>query len=184
MAVSSVGIKKIVYDDCSKISADLTAATAKTIIQAAIKAGNLVKNVHGDTWNIDESEASVTGYKNALTGKKYRYSTEPGEVTPSFSIGQYDWETKKAFMGGELVGSDGWKRALDTQNIQKALFCLTEDDVWFIFPKCRIVARESNTDQAIAIAVKALVMEPEDAKVSSEYNFEESKVQALAPAAM
>ncbi len=66
-------------------------------------------------------------------------------------------------MGGEVIkkggaGTDkddivGWKRATDKVVIKKALFCLTEDDVWFIFPNCQIVAREANTDKAIAIAL-------------------------------
>ena len=90
---------------------------------------------------------------------------------------------KKAFMGGDVIQATskdvGWKRALDKVIINKALFCLTDDDVWFIFPKCRIVSREANTDKAIAIAVKGLVQEPGIEGVSSEYNYEEGQIKAL-----
>lgn len=55
----------------------------------------------------------------------------------------------------------GWKRALDKVIVNKALFCLTDDDVWFIFPKCRIISREANTDKAIAIAVRGMVQNRE-----------------------
>ena len=76
--ISAVGIKKIFYADISVISNDLTAAIASTIIKAAKTAKNEVLNVHGETWNIEESEASVTPYKNQLTGQAYRYDTTQG----------------------------------------------------------------------------------------------------------
>lgn len=187
--ISSVGIKRILYADTSVVTKDITADVAKTLIKAAITAKTEVMNVHGETWSIEESEASVNGHKNQLNGQTYRYDTTPGEVTPAFSIGQYDYTTKAALMGGEAIkkggsGADkdnivGWKRATDKVVINKALFCLTEDDVWFIYPNCQIVAREANTDKAIAIAVKGLVQTPKVAGVSSEYNFDEAEVKAL-----
>ena len=63
--------------------------------------------------------------------------------------------------------------------INKALFCLTDDNVWFIFPNAQIVARVSNTDKAIAIAVRGLVQTPTVEGVASEYNYGEDVVQAL-----
>ena len=187
--ISAVGIKRILYADTSVVTKDITADVAKTLIKAAITAKAEVMNVHGETWNIEESEASVSGHKNQLNGQTYRYDTTPGEVTPAFSIGQYDYTTKAALMGGEAIkkggsGADkdnivGWKRSTEKVVINKALFCLTEDDVWFIYPNCQIVARESNTDKAIAIAVKGLVQTPKVAGVSSEYNFDEAEVRAL-----
>lgn len=187
--ISSVGIKRILYADTSVVTKDIVADVAKTLIKAAITAKTEVMNVHGETWSIEESEASVNGYKNQLNGQTYRYDTTPGEVTPTFSIGQYDYATKAALMGGEAIkkggsGADkdnivGWKRSTEKVVINKALFCLTEDDVWFIYPNCQIVAREANTDKAIAIAVKGLVQAPKVAGVSSEYNFDEAEVKAL-----
>lgn len=187
--ISSVGIKRIIYADTSVVNKDITADFAKTIIKAAITAKTEVTNVHGETWSIEESEASVSPYKNQLNGQAYRYDTTPGELTPQFSIGQYDYTTKAALMGGEIIkkggsGADkdnpvGWKRAVDKVVINKALFCLTEDNVWFIFPNCQIVTREANTDKAIALAVKGLVQTPQVAGVSSEYNFDEAEVKAL-----
>lgn len=187
--ISAVGIKRILYADTSVVTKDITADVAKTLINAAITAKAEVMNVHGETWNIEESEASVNGHKNQLNGQTYRYDTTPGEVTPAFSIGQYDYATKAALMGGEAIkkggsGADkdnivGWKRSTEKVVINKALFCLTEDDVWFIYPNCQIVAREANTDKAIAIAVKGLVQTPKVAGVSAEYNFDEAEVKAL-----
>lgn len=51
------------FADISKITADITPEIAKTLIQAAITAKDEVLNVHGETWQIEETEASVTGYK-------------------------------------------------------------------------------------------------------------------------
>ena len=188
--ISAVGIKRILYADTSSITKDTTPDVAKTLIKAVIAAKTEVSNVHGDTWSIEESEASVTPYKNQLNGQAYRYDTTPGELTPTFSIGQYDFATKTALMGGEDIkkggsGADkdnivGWKRSTEKVVINKALFCLTEDDVWFIFPNCQVVTREANTDKAIALAVKGLVQTPKIAGVSSEYNFHEAEVKALA----
>ena len=96
--ISAVGIKRILFADISKITADITPEIAKTLIQAAITAKDEVSNVHGETWQIEETEASVTGYKNQLNGQNYRYDTTPGDITPAFSIGQYDWKTKAALM--------------------------------------------------------------------------------------
>lgn len=185
----ATGIKKILYADVSAITADLTAALAKTLIQGAITAKAEVTNVHGETWQIEESESTVNGFKNQLNGQVYRHDTSMGDITPSFSIGQYDYATKAALLGGTVItkggeGLDatdpiGWKRATGKVVIKKALMCLTDDDVWFIYPNTQVVARESNTDKAIALAVKALVNTPDVAGVSSEYNFDESEVQAL-----
>ena len=182
------GIKKIVYADPSVVTAAITIATAKTIIQAAITAGNTVDNVHQDTWNLDEAESAPTGYSNQLNGKKYRYDRPAaGDLTPTFVIGEYDYRTKAAFLGGSVVEDAnkkavGWSRG-DKVSIHKALFCLTDDDVWFIFPNCYIGAREANTDKAVAIAVKAYVQETSVAGVASEYNYDESAVGALQAAA-
>lgn len=187
--ITAVGIKKILYADTSKITADLTADLAKTIIKAAITAKDEVRNVHGETWNVEESEASVNGYKNQLNGQTYRYETTPGDMSVSFTIGQYEYATKAALMGGTPIkkggaGADkdnivGWKRSNEKVVIKKALFCLTNDDVWLIFTNTQITAREANTDKAIAIGVKALVQTPEVAGVSAEYNFDEAEVKAL-----
>lgn len=179
------GIKKIVYDDVSKISEALDASKAATIIKAAVAAGNIVPNVHQETWSIDEAESAPTGYKNQLNGKTYRYDKpQAGDLTPSWTIGQYDWKSKAAFMGGKVIKDAsgekeiGWERG-DKESIHKALFCLTDDDVWFIFPNCLIDAREANTDKAIAIAVKGYVQEAPVRGVANEYNFEESAAKAL-----
>ena len=45
--ISAVGIKRILFADIDKVTADITPEIAKTLIQAAIKAKDEVLNVHG-----------------------------------------------------------------------------------------------------------------------------------------
>ena len=180
----AAGIKKILYCDPSEITADLTPALVKALI--AKQGIGMVSNVHGESWNLEESEASVTPYKNQLNGRTYRHDTSMGDITPSFSIGQYDYQTKADLLGGTVIKEGtapnekavGWKRSVDKVEIYKALICLTDDNIWFIFPKCQVVAREANTDKAVALAVKGLVNTPDDSLVSSEYNFDNSAIEA------
>lgn len=180
----AAGIKKILYCETSEITADLTPALVKALIA---KPGiGQINNVHGESWNLEESEASVTPYKNQLNGQTYRHATTPGDITPSFSIGQYDYKSKADLLGGSVIeaGTEGnktaigWKRSIEQTEIYKALFCLTEDGIWFIFPKCMIISREANTDKAIAIAVKGLVETPDIQNISSEYNFDKAAIDA------
>jgi hypothetical protein len=175
----ATGIKRILYTDTSKVTGDLTPTLLKALI--ADVDNKEVLNVHGETWQLEEAEASVNGYNNQLTGKKYRYDqTQMGDITPAWTIGSYDYETKADLLGGEVIKVDtkavGWKRASGPVNINKVLMCLTEDDVWFVFPKVKVVARESETDKAVGLAVKGMVMEPDNSAVASEYNFDASSL--------
>lgn len=185
--ITAANIKQILYADPSVVTADMTPAIAKALIAAAITAKASITNVHGETWQLTEAEASVTAYKNALTGLDYRADTVMGSINPEFTIGQYDYATKAALMGGTTVKSGdnvvGWKRAIGKVIIYKTLFCLTEDDVWFIFPKCQILTREASTDKAIALPVKAYVFTPEIDGVAPEYNFDAAAVTAATAAA-
>ncbi len=174
--ISAVGIKRLLYADTSVVTADLTGAILKKIIASAIE----ISNVHGDTWAIEEAEASRTPYKNQLSGKTYREDVQMGDVKINFTIGEYDYKTKADLMGGEVIKSlakdVGWKRAEGKVNLHKCLIAMTEDGQWVVFPKASISTREANTDKAIALAVSATQLEPGIAGVSSEYWFDDSEV--------
>lgn len=85
----------------------LTGAEVAAILKNA--ATKKVQNVHGDTFQYEEAEASVTRYKNALTGEYYRESSEPGEVKINFTIGEYDYKTKEDLQGGKATEKN-WER--------------------------------------------------------------------------
>lgn len=174
--ITAVGIKKLYYAETSAVTGDLTGAMLKTILETAKE----VKNVHQDTWNIDEADPSITNYKNQLSKQTYRQTKELGDVVMNFTIGQYDYDTKADLMGGEAIKrtgeSVGWKRARGNVNINNCLIAKTEDDVWIVFPKGSVVAREANTDGAIGIAVSGTSLEPENTDIAPEYWFDDSEV--------
>ena len=85
----------------------LTGAEVAAILKNA--ATKQVKNVHGDTFQYEETEANTTKYKNALNGEYYREITEPGEVKINFTIGEYDYETKADLQGGKAT-EKSWER--------------------------------------------------------------------------
>lgn len=163
------GIKKLYYFDSSEIVSDLTLDKLKTLIEAAKE----VKNVHQDTWSIEEAEPTRTGYKNELTGGTYRENVELGDVAMNFTIGQYDFETKADLMGGDAT-ENSWKRATGIPNIKNAVAAITKDDVYVCFPKASISAREADTDKATGLAVVATALEHDVKDVRSEYWFTDS----------
>lgn len=178
--MNTVGIKRLLYADTLKVTGDLTPAMLKSIIDDPET--KEVTNVHQDTWSIAESEASVTRYKNQLTKKPYRQSAELGEVSMNFTIGEYDFETKKELMGGKTITQNGevigWKRSREYEEINKCLMALSEDSVWIVFPKGAVVTLEAETDGAVGLAVVGTAMEPENTAISSEYWYSDKEVQS------
>lgn len=191
LKVSAVGIKKVLYCDVKDVNTtdgsvlrtDLTPEMVKALIASAQN----VENVHQDTWQFEESEASQDSYKNQLTGLTYRMGTKTlGDVVINFTIGRYDYETKAALLGGNVITNAdgkaiGWSRAHHekAKNIFKAIFGLTEDDQWVIFTNANMTVRESNTDNAIGLAVTATAMESDNANLSSEYWYADEEVHKL-----
>lgn len=170
----AVGIKRLFYADPTKITGDLTGALLATLLKDADT--KEVKNIHQDTWTIEESESSQDSYKNQLTGSVYRMGTKTvGEVTFNWTIGQYDYKTKAEFLGGTATDTS-WKRARGIVEIKKALIALTEDGQYCVLTHANINAHEANTDGATGIAVVGTAMEPENEEVSPEYWFDASEV--------
>jgi hypothetical protein len=170
MKISAIGIKQIFYgevirevavkyDETNKDNATgLSATELKAFLKKATTKQD--KNVHQDTWSFEESEASRTPYKNQLSKKVYRQSTEPGDTTMKFSIGQYDFETRADFKGGVATTDKYSAPSTFTENY-KTIVGLTEDNVYIVFTKAQIDANDASTDGAIAISVTATPMEPD-----------------------
>lgn len=89
--VTAANIKKLWYGETSEITADLTGQALHTLLQGETL--KEIKNIHQDTWTIEEAEASRTNYKNQLTNQTYRSDKEMGDVTVNFTIGEYDYPT-------------------------------------------------------------------------------------------
>ena len=172
--ISAIDIKKLWYAETSAVTADLTGTLLKTILASAKE----ITNVHQDTWTIDESEPTQDSYRNQLTGNIYRFgSKQMGDVTFNFTIGRYDYVTKKDLLGGDVINVDkGWKRARGAVDIKKCLIALTEDDQYCVLPYANVVAREASTDGAVGLAVVGTAMEPETETIMPEYWFDASEV--------
>lgn len=172
--VSAVDIKRLWYADVSEITTDLTGSSLATLLAA--ETTKEIKNVHQDTWSIEETDPSQDSYRNQLTGSVYRMGTKTmGEVTFNFTLGRYDYPTKAAFMGGDGTATS-WKRARGITEIKKCLIALTEDDQYCVLPNANINGREANTDGAIGIAIVGTMMEPENEAIAPEYWFDSSEV--------
>lgn len=172
MAISAIGIKKLYYG--AVLTASSVSLFSTTGIATLISSSTEITNVHQDTWALEEGEPSQDSYKNQLTKAVYRMgSKEMGDITISFEVGQYDYATKAALLGGSVIEESnqvvGWKRAKGVTDVKKSFIAITEDNVAVIFPKCNVMASEGNTDGAISIKMSATVLEPEDTEVNSEY---------------
>lgn len=171
--ITAVNIKKLWYGDPTKIPSKVTGAT----LFALLKNLTEVKNVHQDTWTLEEAEANKTAYKNQLTGKVYRSDKEMGEVKMNFTLGEYDYQTKADLLGGTATETS-WERASGKVNIEKCLVGLTEDDQYIVIPRADISAREATTDKAVGLPVVGTELEPTVNGVAPEYWFDASVVKA------
>lgn len=179
----AAGIKRLLYTDVESVKGDLKPADMKALIASAKE----VTNIHGETWNLEEAEASIERYKNQLTGSTYREDGEPGELTMNFTIGEYSYETKADLMGGELILGEtaegkatpvvGWKRSRGYAGIEKCLIAQTKDDQWVVFPRGSVSTREASTDKAIGLAVVGSALEPLNQEIEIEYWFDGSEVK-------
>ena len=171
--VTAVNIAGLWYGEPSTITEDLTGAKLAQLL----KTYKQVENIHQDTWTIEESEASQDTYKNQLTRATYRMGAKQmGDVTFNWTIGQYDYETKAAFMGGTATETS-WKRSRGVTDVNKVLVAKTEDGQYCVLPKASISGREALTDGAIGIAVKGTMLEPNNINACPEYWFDESELK-------
>lgn len=181
--ISAIDIEKLWYFPISKISADLTGSALYTLLQDSDT--KEVENVHQDTWSIDEGDPSQDFYRNQLTGAVYREGAKTmGDLTFNWTIGRYDYETKKDFLGGTVIYNGtgqsqtavGWKRDRGITVVKLGLIARTEDKQYCVLPCANISTREANTDGATGLAVVGTMLEPENPAVNPEYWFDSSEV--------
>lgn len=170
MKISAIGIKAISYgkpiasvavpyDDANEDNeTGLSPAELKAFLAAATT--KKVQNVHQDTWNFEETEATVTQYKNQLTKKAYRQTVEPGDTSIKFSIGQFNFGVKKDFKGG-VATANKYSAPSSYKEQNMTIVALTEDDVYIVFPKANVIANDVSTDGAIVLAITATPLEPD-----------------------
>ena len=201
MKISAIDIKRMWYAD--EITYALTPWKLQQLVGKRAGIGSVteettgtakeIENVHQDTWQIDESEASQDSYRNQLTGHVYRLGKrQMGELTVNFTVGQYDYKTKAALMGGDVLDNTGakvtnptgaatevgWARAKDTVEMYKTLIALTVDNVYVCVSRSSLGARESSTDGAIGMAMSGTMTDPVTAGVGAEYWYDAATVNA------
>ena len=174
--ISAVDIKRLWHAPEGSVKQDLTGALLAALLKA--ETTKEVKNVHQDTWQIEEAEATQDSYKNQLTNATYRMGTKTmGDMTFNWTIGRYSYLEKAEFMGGTATETS-WKRARGIVEIKKVLIALTEDDQYCVLPHADVRAREAQTDGAVGIAIVGTMLEPEDEAIMPEYWFDSSEVVA------
>ncbi|QIU95568.1 hypothetical protein [Bacteroides faecium] len=174
--ITAVEIEELYYSDPIATVANKATGLTGAEIAAILKDAKTkqVKNVHGDTFQYEESEANVSRYKNALNGEYYRETSEPGEVKLNFTIGEYDYATKADLQGGTATDKS-WERG-KYKPIHKCIIGKTKDGVYVVFPKAAINGRGANTDKAIGLAVSASPLSTGVDGLASEKWFDESEV--------
>ncbi|MDR2765431.1 MAG: hypothetical protein LBB90_10440 [Tannerella sp.] len=173
-----VDIAKIMYADpitsIALSSAGLTGTEVRSIIDDA-DTKNVV-NVHGDTWSYEEEEGSTTPFKNQLSGATYYNDLQPGAVNVTFTIGQYDYDTKADLQGGTATQTS-WQRAAVSKIIYKCIIAVTKDDTYIVFPKAQVTARGSMVEsKLIGLAVTVTPVETGVAGLAPEILFDASVI--------
>ena len=183
--ISAVDVKRLWYADEADLASALTSTVTATILASlyrALTTSSLatgfaeILNVHQDTWTFEESEAQQDFYKNQLTGQVYRASRKTaGDVTVNFTIGQYDYTTKAAILGGTVIGDNkGWARPKRAESKYKSVIFLTDDDQLCVIPHANFNGREADADKGLGLAVTAQEMEPLDGNLLPEYWYDAS----------
>lgn len=151
-----------------------------------------VENIHQDTWQIEEGEASQDSYRNQLNGHVYRLGRrQMGDLTINFTVGQYDYKTKMDLMGGDMLDASGavtttaaeavgWARDNEAVEMYKTIIALTVDNVFVVLSRASLGAREASTDGAIGLGMSGTMTDPRFNGVSSEYWYDYNAVYPVA----
>lgn len=171
-----IGIKQLWYGNV--LTSDLAdAAAVATLVQSMTE----ITNVHEGTWGYSHDDPSVTDYVNELTGQPYyRDKTSLGARTINFTLGVYDFATKAALQGGEVITKTvesetvtvGWKSSGALENVNKCIVAKTKTGNWIVFSNASIVAKGDQQEKNIGLGITAVCMENETSGVQAEYMFE------------
>ncbi|MDR2138549.1 MAG: hypothetical protein LBP50_03245 [Tannerella sp.] len=175
-----VDIAKIMYGDVitsvTAPAAGLTGAEVAALI--ALASTKNVVNVHGDTWSYEEEEGSTTPFRNQLSGATYYNDLQPGAVNITFTIGQYEYQTRADLQGGTAT-SASWARPAESKIIYKSIIAVTKDDTYIVIPKAQVSARGSMVEsKLIGLAVTVTPVETGVTGLAPEYFFDASEIVA------
>lgn len=180
MAVKTVvDIAELYYGDVD-IDAIAAAGSIESYIKAFLNTASKIENVHADTFDYTEEEASTTDFVNQLKKLTYYIDPTPGSVTMSFSIGQYEYQTKADLVGGTATAT-GWERPRQSSIIYKSMLAVTKDRTYIFIPKAMIDARSEMIESKVhGLALTATMLDTGTDSVSPEYWREESVILSAA----
>ena len=171
--MTNIGIDNLWYG--TPLAADITNAAG---LISAINAMTQVANSHEGTFAYEQDDNNETEYKNELTGETYFVDvTSYGAKRIRFSIGEYDFDTYTAFMGGEKVGTEGWKTNSNKNVPNKAFIAQTKSGNFIVFSNAKVTAKNDTQDKGIMIGITARCMESSESGVAAEYRFLGDKIK-------
>jgi len=173
MAKTIVSIKEIFYADAIDSGTLTGAVVAAILLKTDTKK---IANVHDTTWVYEEAEGSTTDYVNQMNAQVYYRDYTPGTTSVTFSVGQYEYQTKADLQGGTATATS-WKRPELQELIYKCIIARTKDDTYIVFPKASITARGGMVeDKLIGLLLTAVPVETGVAGLVSEGWFDASEV--------
>lgn len=169
-----IGIDNLWFGE--PLTADIdTLDKLKTQINAMTK----VNNSHDGTFGYEQDDNDETEYKNELTGEDYFVDvTSYGAKRIKWSIGEFDFDTYAAFMGGEVIkGNLGWKTNSNKNVDNKAILAQTKSGNFILFSNAKITAKNDTQEKGVMIGITARCMESQKAGVAAEYRFDGSSIK-------
>ena len=156
-----IGIKQLWY------GAPLVAAPTRATIATLISNSTEVLNIHQDTWGYSQDDPDVTDYINELTGRPYhRDKVDEGRKSIVFTMGEYDYATKAARQGGEVIMDGttpvGWKSPTTPAFVNKSIIAKTKTGTYIIFTNASVIGKGDQQQKAVGLGVTAVAMENEN----------------------
>jgi hypothetical protein len=167
---SFIGIKRIWYGTpiTAIADADDGLTSAEVLAKIAEVTTKEVKNVHQDTWGYEEADPTILELKNMLSrGPYYRDAEEMGVPTISFTLGEYEYETKAAFQGGKFT-ADTWERPFIPDLVEMCIIAMARTGELIVYPRASVIGKGNYVDTNIGVGVTAVPLETGVEGLSSE----------------
>lgn len=157
-----IGLKKLWYGEPLK-------AAPESITGLNVSGMTEVKNVHSGTFQYSQDDPTTNELKNELTGDTYYLDLESyGGKRISFTIGEYDFETRVALQGGKVT-KGVWEAPKELKLIQKCIVAQTKTGHYICFPNAYITAKSDTQDKNIGLGIVALAVEDTTNGLADEY---------------
>ncbi len=196
MAKRFIGIQRLWYgphpDGSQPIGTDVTVINKWLAADTTVE----VKNSHQDTFTYEQEDPSVTDYINELTGRPYyRDTTEAGNKTISWTMGEYGFADRVRLIGGTACDSNGKEYDADTIGnasesdlvswvspegmpplVEMTVAARTKTGNLIVFPNAGIVAKTDTQEKALGLGITATAQDPGEDGESDEVLYDGSVI--------